>query len=124
MSIQHWLGNTRGPRDLLGRRVLVTQRDEEVFGVGEQLPLAVSLAHARSGPGSLITVSLGGGHRHLFHPTETTDSRARILVAVRLSSQRIRHLLAARCATTTRISSYDTFSPSAKKIGLRRSVPT
>src|SRR5438552_4130674 len=46
VPVQDRLGNTGRPGDFFRGGVLVAERHEQVFGLGEQLPFAFSLSHA------------------------------------------------------------------------------
>src|SRR5262245_21590261 len=70
MAIEHRLGNTGGAGNLLGGGILVTQRDEELLGLLQQLALAISLPHARAaliavGPGTLRRCHASSSRREM-----------------------------------------------------------
>src|SRR5204863_3342746 len=64
MTVQDRFRDARGPGDLLGRRVLVTECDKQLLGLGQELPFPIGLAHARKPPGSVGPAALRGAHRH------------------------------------------------------------
>src|SRR5207302_8056086 len=55
--------NAGRPRDLFRGGVLVTERDEQMLGVREELAFAIGFAHAGHTLGRFNPAALGGTHR-------------------------------------------------------------